>query len=217
MFLATTPPPETIRQKATEVVARPEYQLEQGLDEGTQALWLTILSWILKPFIWLFEALDGLPIAVRILVIIVLAIVAVALMGHIAWSLIAAIRQTPRHRQQTSLEGDRPLDPEELEAAAQSAASGGEHLEAVRLLFRAALRRIEQAEDRKFRLGITNRELLRRYGRSPLFDPLQLFVETIDRKWYGGEVCQPADYEQCREGHVRIRTLTQGGTDALRA
>ena len=62
--------PETIRQKAVEVVSRPEYQLDQGLDDQSQALWLTLLSWILKPFIWIFESLHGLPLLLRFMVVI---------------------------------------------------------------------------------------------------------------------------------------------------
>lgn len=85
------------------------------------------------------------------------------------------------------------------------------------MLFRAALRRIELAEDKKLRVGITNRELLRRYRQSPLSEPLQLFVEMIDRKWYGGEACESADALHCRESYGQIQTLTQGGPRALSA
>ena len=215
-LLATSPQPETIRQKAAEVVARPEYQLEQGLNEETEAFWITILSWLLKPIVWLFEALDGLPIPVRILVIVVLLVLAVALTVHIVWTLIASIRQGGRRGLKRPLSQDEPADPEELEAAAQGAEEDGQHLEAIRLLFRAALLRIERAEEKRLRAGLTNRELMRRYRSSPLRDPLQLLVETIDRKWFGGETCESADYQRCRDEHGRIRVLTQGGPDALR-
>ena len=37
MLLASTPSAETIREKAAEVVSRPEYQLDRGLSEGSQS------------------------------------------------------------------------------------------------------------------------------------------------------------------------------------
>lgn len=221
MLLAAAPSAEAIRRKAAEVVSRPDYQLEQGLDEGTQSLLLTFLLWILKPFVWLFEAMEGLPIGLRVLFIILLSVIAIALIAHIVWTLVSAIRQTPGREPRTLADRDQPADPAELESAARAAETAGEHLEAVRLLFRAALLRIEAAEKKKLRVGITNRELLRRYRTSALGDPLQLFVETIDRKWYGGEVCEQSDFDECRQGYLEIQSLTnrlaREGTDAERA
>ncbi|MCA9028153.1 MAG: hypothetical protein KDA86_23285 [Planctomycetaceae bacterium] len=214
---ASIPTSDEIRRKAAEVVSRPEYHLDQGLHEGTDSLWLTIITWILKPFVWLFEALDGLPVALRVLVIVVLGLVAIALIFHIIWSLVASIRQSPGRERLAPLDRESLVDPLVLEAAARKAEADGEYLESVRLLFRAALRRIELAEDKKLRVGITNRELLRRYRQSPLSEPLQLFVEMIDRKWYGGETCESADALHCRESYGQIQTLTQGGPRALSA
>jgi hypothetical protein len=92
-----------------------------------------------------------------------------------------------------------------LEQLAERASLAGDYIGGVRLLFRAALRRIELFEHKKLRPGITNRELLRRYRTSPLAAPLARFVETIDLKWYGSLPCERADYEACEIEHDRIR------------
>lgn len=215
VVLGEVPDPETIRETAGEVVSGPDYQLEKGLDGSSRSLLQTILSWLLAPFLWLFQALDGLPMFLRIVVSIVLSIVAILLIIHIIWSLAVAVRGTKKTETVRALQ-EKTTDPGELEAAADEAAGKGFWLDAVRLLLRAALVRIERAERKKFRRGLTNRELLRRYRRTALSDPLTRLIEVVDRKWYGDEDCQSADYEVCRTQHASIRTLTEGRPDAVR-
>ena len=210
-------PPDVIRRKAQEVVARPDYQLDQGLSDESQALWLTVLSWILKPFFWVFQALDGLPIPLRILVVILLFVVLVGLVIHMIWSFTAAIRGSKMDGLAAGKSREQILDPRQLERLAEQTAMEGRYLEAVRHLFKAALVRIEQSETKKLRVGITNRELLRRYQKSPLLTPLSRLVEIVDRKWYGTELCESADYEVCRLQHSSICEVLQGRRHAVGA
>jgi hypothetical protein len=205
---AQLPTASAIRQKAEEVVARPDYQLDSALSESGRAWWLTLLRWILAPFRWLFEAMEGMPDVLRWVVVIVLAAVCVALIAHIVWSLVVAIRG-PRRRAPRAADRrpDRHVDPAELVRQAESRQAAGDFIEAVRLLFRASLMRLERLEERKFRPGITNRALLARYRSSPFCDPLSRFVETIDSKWYGDEACRELDYVACRQEHDRLQAL----------
>ena len=205
---------DEVRRVAEDVVAGEDYQIDKGLDESSQALWLTVLTWIIKPFAWLFDSLQGLPMPLRILVTIVLSILLVVLLVHMGYSLVAAVRGK-KSPELTITEREQPVDPRELESAARDAAENKAFLQAIRLLFKAAIVRIEQAEKTKLRRGITNRELLRRYRRSPLAEPLTLLVETIDRKWYGDEVCQPSDYELCSDQHSMIQTLIRERTNVV--
>lgn len=211
-----SPDNDAIRRTAAEVISRPEYQVDRGLTPEAQALWQTVLGWILSPLFWLFERLNGLPMPVRILVTALLSVLLVVLVIHMVWSFVAAVRQT-----KTTITRRAPreqkVDPSTLEASAEQAAAAGEYLEAARLLFRAAILRIEGSEKRRLRVGITNRELLRRYRSSALSEPLSRLVDVIDRKWYGAEDCVQADYEQCRSEHARIQTLTHGSLDAVSA
>jgi len=217
LVLATVDSPEEVRRKAAEVVARPDYRLDQGLDSESQSLLLTVLSWILRPFLWFFESLQGLPGPLRVLVVITLFVIMVALIVHMVWSFVTAIRGSRTDSLSHASARDRVFDPRQLEASAEQAAADGQYLDAIRFLFKAALVRIEQAEDKKLRVGITNRELLRRYQKSPLRDPLARFADMIDRKWYGTETCESADYADCRTQHSSVCELLQRRTHAVSA
>ncbi|MEZ6129856.1 MAG: hypothetical protein R3C59_14330 [Planctomycetaceae bacterium] len=207
--------PDVVRRKAAEVVSRPEYRLDQGLDSQTQSLFMQILLLLLRPFLWFMESLQGLPGPLRVLVVITLTLIMLALIAHIVWSFVTALRGSRYDRLSHVTVRDRAPDPRQLETSADQAAADGKYLDAVRFLFKAALARIELAEDRKLRVGITNRELLRRYQKSPLSGPLARLAEVIDRKWYGTETCESADYADCRTQHSSLCQLLQRSNHAV--
>jgi hypothetical protein len=199
------PPADAIRQAAKEVVARPYYRLGLDGDADGEPLILRILRWIFKPFRWLFDSMEGLPDLLRWAIVIVCALACAAIISHIVYTLLMAIRGPSLGRGGTYDSPTREVDPTDLEQQADRISREGDHIGAIRLLFRAALRRIELAEKRKLRPGFTNRELLKRYRASPLQSPLARFVDTIDQKWYGNLPCEQADYSACRDEHGRIR------------
>lgn len=210
-------PPDVVRRKAQEIVSRPEYQVDQGLNEESQALWMTILLWLLKPLFWIFESLEGLPTPIRILVVILLSAALIVLVVHMIWSFASAVRGSRIDRLSAGRTREQQVDPVRLEKEAETAAVEGRYLEAVRHLFKAALVRIEQSDSRKMRVGITNRELLRRYQKTPLLAPLSEMVEVVDRKWYGTEVCDMSDYQSCRMQHSSICDVLQRRRHAVSA
>jgi hypothetical protein len=212
------PAPETIRDTAQEVVSRPYYRLESSSSSNSTPWILELLRWILKPFVWLFENTEGLPEFLRWVIVIAFAILCIALLAHILYTLIKAIGNPSlggKHAL-TSASG-REIDPKEFERQAADASAGGDYIGAVRLLFRAALRRLELFEQKKFRPGITNRELVNRYRKTPLAESMQQFVSTIEMKWYGQMPCIEADYVTCRTEHGRICQYIQGARPADRA
>jgi hypothetical protein len=217
ILLAEPATSDAIRRKANEVVARAEYQLDEGLSEESQTLWLMLLRTLLRPFVWLSDVMGGLPAFMQVMVIILLVIVVLALMTHIIWSIVAAARGKRRGNQTAGAGTVRESDPKELEAAAERAATKGNYLEGIRLLFRASLIRIERAQKRKLRVGITNRELIRRYRNSSLAEPLARLIDVIDRKWFGDEDCHAVDFESCLNDQLTIRQLTGAAHNALRA
>ena len=199
------PPPEVIRRTADDVVSRPHYELDHAPVRDSSSIWIELLRWLAKPIRYLAEALQELPDFARWLVVIVLALAAAALIAHIIYTLVTAIRgPAARLRRDFSLTSTK-RDPHALEAAAEESGAEGDYIGAIRLLFRAAMIRIEEAEERPFRPGFTNRDLLRRYGATKLGRSLEQFVETIDRKWYGNEQCDSTDYMVCQREHGRIR------------
>jgi hypothetical protein len=201
---ATLPPSESIRETAQQVVSRPYFILDSARQSDGVPLFLVILRWILTPFFWLFDQLHGLPEVLRWLIVVLCVVLCVALIAHILYTLIKAIGgPVIRGRPQYNL-SSREVDPSELEKQAELVLAKGDYIAAVRLLFRAALRRLEIFEKKKFHPGITNRELVRRYRTTPLADSLVRFVNTIELKWYGQTPCEQADYVTCRNEHGRI-------------
>ena len=213
------PEAETLRRVAEEVISRPDYNLEAQPGSGRVLLDLILdfISWLLSPFRALFDALSAISPVLDWAVIILVFLVVFALIAHIIYSIKMA------------LQGRRPslpfgagtrkelVDPTVLEQMADEAFGNGDYIGAIRHLFRACLLRLEQVEKRTFRRGMTNREHLRRYRSGPISQPLELFVETIDTKWYGQGVCLPEDYERCRSAHQNIRHLARETSNAHRA
>jgi hypothetical protein len=214
---ATLPPPDEIRQTAAEVVSRKYYDLGERALDDSPPLWWTILRWLIKPFEWLFQSMEGWPDFLRWTIVILAFILLLALLAHIVYSFAMAIRGPAARRRATYTSSDVEIDPASLEQEADQAGKGGDYIGAIRLLFRAALRRIEVAEKKRLRPGFTNRELLRRYRSTPLFDSLEQFVETIDQKWYGGGTCLEKDFLTCRGEHARIREYVQEHRAAVSA
>jgi hypothetical protein len=131
-------------------------------------------------------------------------VICVALIAHIIYTLIKAVSD-PTIRRRLQLDStSREIDPDEIERDAELVGAQGDYIGAVRLLFRAALRRLEIFEKKKFRPGITNREVVRRYRASPVAESLTRFVNTIELKWYGQLPCEQDDYLTCRNEHGRI-------------
>ena len=211
MDQAVIPSPETLREKAAEIVAGRDYRLDSGqADNGWMfALMLEIIDWILVPFRWLFELTEGLPSFLRWMIVLGLAAILVLLIGHIIYSIASAVRGPKRLSGSGLDERRRSVDPSELERLASEAARRADYITAIRFLFRASVVRLELSEKKSNRPGTTNRELLRRYRNRPgLGESLRQLVETIDRKWFGDEVCSDADYAACQSAHGEVcRTL----------
>lgn len=213
------PDPEVIRRTAAEVVQRPAYQIEAPPESATTYidLLLKLLEWILTPLRWLFDAMEGMPDFLRYPIIVVLVIVLLAVIVHILYGLsrlFAGLRQ----RELPPLELQKALrDPAFFERQSQEAAQRQEYILAVRLLFSAGLIHLEEAQNRRFRAGMTNREVLRRHRDTPVFEPLELFVGTIESKWFGFETCDVSDYEACRAAYSRIVGTAKEGAHADRA
>jgi hypothetical protein len=207
---------ETIRQTAAEVIRQPKYKLDATPLEidWSSSIILRALRWILSPFIWLDEKLHGLPETLRWLIIIGLAVLLVLLIVHLSYTLYSALRGRRRDREIEFAEESVPRDPAGLERQAHDAAGRGDYIGAVRLLFRACLRHIEQTEHRALAAGATNREVLRRHRDSGTFAPLKLFVDTIETKWYGRGACGSDDYAACRVAYLDIVRLAGGAHHA---
>jgi hypothetical protein len=211
------PPPVSIRETAQEVVARPYFDLDSSRRPDGTPLIVEIIRWIFKPFVWLFNSLEGLPDVLRWLIVVICVVLCVALIAHMLYTLFRAIGGPAIRRRPQYDSATREIDPNDFERQAEHVQAEGDYIGAIRLLFRAALRRLEIFEKKKFRPGITNRELVRRYRATPLADSLMRFVNTIELKWYGQTPCEQADYVTCRNEHGRICQYIRDAKPADRA
>jgi hypothetical protein len=205
---ASLPEPELIRRKADEVLARPEYLPDAVADEsrGLLALVLDAFEWVVNAIRGFVTWLQDLPAGVQWIVKVGLSLALVALVAHIMYTLVKAAR-APRRAGVTLEEAVRIKDPHALEGLADEAVARGDYIAAIRFLFRASILRLENIEQRLNRPGATNRELLRRYRATPVYESLQLFVDTIDAKWYGEQSCSQLDYAVCRDAYRHLTSL----------
>ncbi len=200
------PSAEQIRRKAQEVLARPEYQTDSASGDGGRSLMLRILGWLGDAFRWLADSLSFLPDRWRYPAAIGLVILLALLIFRMIIGLRRATQLPSRVRGERKRQ-PRIQSPEELEKLALAERERGRWVEAIRLLFRACLLRLEKFEKRPLRPGATNRELLRRYRRSSVYEPLRTMVDTIDQKWYGDYPAAEADFEDCQTAHQQLRSL----------
>src|SRR3954453_20745603 len=109
------PPPAAIREAARGVLARPCFDLDSAGPRDRPPLILEILHWILTPFRWLFDIMDGLPGAVIWLVVITCVVLTALLIGHIVFTLARAIRGPLLQRKSLSNVRAKEHDPREFE------------------------------------------------------------------------------------------------------
>ena len=214
------PTPDALRDAAASIVAGPDYRLDQ---QQSQSLWMeeiliTLLEWLLTPIRWLFELTEGLPDVLRWLIVGGLVLVVIGLIVHMGYSFANAMRRPQTLGSQGFADRQRGLSPEELERLADEAARAGNHITAIRFLFRASVTRIEHALKQKHRPGATNRELVRRFQKWPeINNSLRDFVDVIDRKWYGDEACSEVDYFECQLAYGEVCGRLKERGYALRA
>lgn len=201
------PDDNVLREKLRDVLARPDYRLDPP---GDSAAWfiemlLTVLSWLIWPFKWVYNFSEGLPEFLRWLIVLAMIVVLGVVVGHIVYTVVSALRGSNREKFALPTESaSQRITAAELETLAEQAAERGELVVAVRYLFRASLARLELREKKMTRRGLTNREHLRRYRGTPFFDPLEILVSTIEWKWYGEQPCADEDWESCRQAYRSV-------------
>lgn len=203
---AVMPDETVLRDKMREVLSRPIYRVERPTNDSfwMVELFLKVIEWLITPFRWLFEITDGLPMWLRVVIVVVLVVALVAVLTHFVFTLFRALGGERRVDLAASITQSPLKTAREWERLADAAAERGEWIEAVRHLFRACLARLEERERRPFRRGTTNRGHLRRYRNASFSESLEVLVVTIERKWYGDESCDAGDYAACQQAHSRV-------------
>lgn len=210
------PPPDVIRQTANEILSRPEYRPESIAWDLTPIFqWFPeTLREIFSPITSALDAAFELSPLFGWFVIVALGVILGGVIAHLIYSMRVALGGGRREGAPLRLEGELANLPETWEQGAEEAFSRNEYIKAIRSLFRAGLLRLEYAQRVRLVRGATNREYLEHFRDTPVFEPLLLFVEMIDTKWYGDSTCGLADYQQCVQAHVAIRRIAEEKPDA---
>ncbi len=195
------PDPDTIRETAHKVLSNLEYTIGPAEDSPPIDLW----EWLRPLREWWPEWLDfsgagqgstpdGGPgvwfeaLSIALLVLLVIAVIVAAVRA------LRTRERTRRRRTPPNVPGTS--SPEHWEALAHTAADTGDLADAVRLLLKAAILRIEQFHQRIHRPGTTNREILHRYQRAAIAESLKALVDTVDRTWYGDHTCTHQEFDE---------------------
>lgn len=212
------PDASIVRQTAREVLARPEYRLDAPPDfSDAFTAFMNFVHRVVEVIQGWFDRLYDMSPLLAWGLTLALVISLVLLIGHITWTVMTAVRGDRRGLDVLAESTRRKVDPAELVREADDAGARGNYILGVRLLYRACLVRLEQAEEKPFRPGATNREHLNRYRATPLYDGLSRLVSIIDLKWYGDESCVASDFAESREAYERIAALARGRAHAHHA
>jgi hypothetical protein len=212
---ALMPDPALIRQTAREVLSRPDYRLDTPppgmLDKLLREFWAAVFNGVVHFFRAIMDfsrALYGIHPALWWGTIFLLTAFLALLIFHIVITFRTALRRRARGLKTVGAHAGGE-EPETWERRAGAAGRAEDYITALRCLFVAAVLRMEEASDRRFRRAVTNREYLNRYRNTPAFEPLLYFVNALDWKWYGGGVCVESDYEEARRAHARLRAIAE--------
>ncbi|HXY35435.1 MAG TPA: DUF4129 domain-containing protein [Planctomycetaceae bacterium] len=212
------PDSQTVRKTAREVLARPEYKFDTPTDfSGLLAEFSALVRKVVEAIQNLFNRLYDMSPILAWTLVAALVICLCLLLGHIIWTLVTVARRDRRVLDPLADLARRKADPAAIAREADEAGARGNYILGVRLLYRASLMRLEQAEEKPFRPGATNHEHLSRYRATPLYDWLARLVSTIDSKWYGSEECLASDFAECRDAYERISLLARGRAHAHHA
>lgn len=207
-----------IRRTAAEILSNSKYDLDANAPESSllQKWIFEKIDSLLEPLRHAFEALSEISPWLAWTITFLLIAILVALIVHTAYMFRLALRGRSRAQYPDPREVDPRRLPETWERKAREALAAQDYIGAVRFLFRAGLLRLEDVRKGTFRFGKTNREYLKDFSTTAASEPLHVFVETIDTKWYGGGVCSHEEYRLCEEAYSVIETAADGMKNAER-
>lgn len=181
---------EEIEEAVADELAEPKYRLGAPW-------WTRLIEWIEQAWVriveWMTAASDHVGGPVIMAILVGGMVIAVAVLATVNLGKRRARRVDERIRREH--EAARGLDPVSLEQAAESAEARGDHAEALRLLFRAALIRMDRLGLIDLRPGTTSGTVASSLN-SPEFDRV---AARFDSVVYGGKPASADDTTMVRQ------------------
>jgi Domain of unknown function (DUF4129) len=188
---APEPMDDAIRRELKAVYERPEFQPSRS-----SSFWRWLERNLEAVMRWLGGLYRTAPILYWVLLVGCLLLLGL-LIGHIIWTVrrvlfVGAGRKAEEDR------GDRVQLSASHRAEALRRAGLGEYTEAIRYLFLSLVYFFDESGRVSFQRAYTNREYLRLFADRPrVQDDLRVFVDTLDRDWYGERPTTREQYDAC--------------------
>jgi len=183
-----------------EILAQPEF--ERAMRAGNQDS-RDLRQWLLTRLRRLFDRLGGLHetnYALFLVTVGALTILLVALLAHITYTIVRALRSAGRPSARPQAAPTRPQTADDLRREAEALAARGEFRDAIRVFYLALIRALQVRGVLSRASSRTNWEHLRQLHAHPeLAAVLKPFTETFDAKWYGRRPASAGEVERCRE------------------
>jgi hypothetical protein len=200
-FAAAPQPSDVEIQRQLEgVYGRPEFDPKP---KTTFVQWL--LTKLESAFRWLGTLYEKAPGLYWVLLISCLLLLGL-LVGHIVWTVRRALFLGTTGKVDEAIRSERVRLSGAHRAEALLRAERGEYTEAIRYLFLSLVYFFDESGRVSFQRAYTNREYLRLFADRPeVHDQLRVFIDTLDRDWYGEHPTAREQYEDCLALYESLR------------
>lgn len=197
--LARHSPPASrqARVKLDEILKRREYRSVHAPSQG-ETLWDQLTDWALKFLDKIFNGMEGHPTATKVLLWGVVILMGLVFLGWLVYSLthLSLAKYSFRRTSTPAEPMASPGSWREWAERARDAAAHGAYRDAIRIIYGAAVRRIEAAGTWQLNPSRTHREYVRLLPANSLDRPPLVAITTCyERVWYGRVAASAADYE----------------------
>ncbi len=185
------------RAKLDQILKRREYRSVHAPSQG-ESFWDQLTDWVLKFLDQIFHRMEGHPTATKLLLWGVVILMGLVFLGWLIYSLTRlSLSRYSLRRARTPAEPPSPPGTwREWVQQARAAAARGEYRDAIRIVYGAAVRRIEAAGTWQLNPSRTHREYVRLLpANSTERPPLEAITTCYERVWFGRAPASAADYE----------------------
>ncbi|MGD0221843.1 MAG: DUF4129 domain-containing protein [Terriglobia bacterium] len=185
------------RTKLDDILKRREFRSVRASNQ-VESLWDRLVDWVWGLIAKLFNRMGSHPVVATALLWGVVVALSLIFLGWLIYSLThLSLANLSFRRPPAPMEGAPPPGNwEEWAERVRASAARGDYREAIRIIYGAAVRRIEEAGTWHVDPSRTHREYVRLLPADSLQRPALVAITTcFERVWYGNAQASSADYE----------------------